>query len=244
MSKLIMRDQTVWMGGFDISGAQNALAVDLGAEVRDATALGDQTRRNLAGLKTMAAGMQGWFDAGAGIDQLLFDQIGLADAPISYAPAGSANEGDLAFSFLALHVQYSPQGAVGEVFNFTAAAQAARGDGLQRGTIMHNGTEAASGDGGSGQQLGAIAQGQQLYGALHVLAAGGVGPTLDLIVESDDANTFASATTRMTFAQQTAVGFDCPTPVTGPVTDDWWRMAWTLGGTTPSFQFVCILAIQ
>ena len=242
MAKLIMRDQKVWLGAFDLSGVANSLAVEIGADARDVSTLGNATRIHLAGLKTLAAGMQGWFDTAGGLDQELFDRIGLADAPMSYAPVGAA-EGDAAFSFLALHAQYSPQGAVGEVFAFNAAALAASGDGLVQGTLMHNSAETATAN-GTGQQLGAAAAGQKLFGALHVLDVSGGTPTLDVTVESDDNGGFTTPTTQITFAQQVAAGYEWAAPIAGPITDDWWRLAWTITGTTPSFEFVATLAIQ
>jgi hypothetical protein len=32
-------------------------------------------------------------------------------------------------------------------------------------------------------------------------------------------------------------------PLSGAITDDWWRITATVGGTTPSFRFAVILGI-
>lgn len=242
MAKLVMRDQRVWLGAFDISGLINSLAIDHGAEARDAATLGAATRGHLGGLKTVSAQHEGYWDAANGLDEELFNRVGLQDAPLSYAAAGAA-EGDTAYSFLALFAEYSPGAALGEVLGFSASAQAGGGDGLVRGTIMHNATRTTSAN-GTGRQLGAIAAGQKLFGILHVTGASGTAPTSDLTVESAPTNTFASPTTHMTFAQQSAAGFEWQAQDPGAVTDTWWRLVWALGGTTPSFDFTGILAIQ
>lgn len=243
MAKLVLHDQRVWLGGYDLSGAVNSLALEHGAEARDVATLESNTRIQASGLKSVAASLEGYFETDGGIDEELFNRIGLTDAPLSYGAAGAA-EGDLAYSFQALAAEYSPGGQIGEMMQFAASAQAASGDGLVRGTLMHNGAETASGN-GTGRQLGAVAAGQKLFGALHVLAAAGTGPTLDVTIESDDNSGFTSAVTRMTFAQQTGIGFEWATPIEGPITDDWWRVVWSLGGTGgPSFTFPLILAIQ
>lgn len=242
MAKQILRDQKLWLGGYDLSGVISSLALDYGAEARDVATLGAATRIQKAGLKTLAAQHEGFWDAAGGIDEELFGRVGLADAPMSFA-ATDAAEGDTAFSFLALFGEYSPGEAIGNILAFSVSAQAGDGDGLVRGTLMHNATRSASGN-GTALQLGAVGDSQKLFGALHVLSAAGTTPTLDVVAESDDASGFASPTTRISFAQQTGIGFEWATPVAGPITDDWWRLSWTLGGAGPSFAFAGILAIQ
>jgi hypothetical protein len=92
--------------------------------------------------------------------------------------------------------------------------------------------------------LGAATATQHLYGVLHVLAVSGTNPTLDVVIQSDDAEGFASGTTRGTFTQKTAVGSQFLTPVAGPVTDTHWRCTWTIGGTnTPSFTIALVVGI-
>ncbi len=243
MAKRTLSNQKVWLGGFDLSGVLGELAFDYGAETRDAATLADKTRVQLAGLKTVSASHAGIWDSAGGLDQALFNQISLFDAPMSFAPTDAA-EGDLAYSFLTLMAEYTPIGGeLGEPQEFTLAAQSGGPDGLIRDTLMHNATRIVSAN-GNGQQLGAVATGQKLFGALHVIAASGTLPTLDVTVESDDNPGFTTPVTRMTFAQQTAIGFEWALPIAGPITDDWWRIVWAITGTTPSFTFVSFLGIQ
>jgi hypothetical protein len=54
---------------------------------------------------------------------------------------------------------------------------------------------------------------------------------------------FPSPATRLTFAQKTAAGYEFKSAA-GAITDDWWRVDWTIGGTaTPTFSFVVAVGI-
>lgn len=238
MAEHILRDQKLWLDGFDFTGVMNQLALDYGAEVVDRTAFGSTARQRLGGLKTVTAQHEGFFDADP-FDAALFSRIGTPDVPMSFA-SDDATEGSTAYSFLAELAEYSPGGAVGEMFAFSVGAEASGS--LIRGTLMHDAARTTTAN-GTAQQLGVVSATQTLYGALHVVAASGTTPTLDVTVESDDAMGFATPTTRLTFAQKTAIGSEWLT-LAGPVTDDWWRIAWTIGGGTPSFTFVVFLGIQ
>ena len=88
-------------------------------------------------------------------------------------------------------------------------------------------------------QLGAVASGQIVAASLHVIAASGT--SLDVTVESDSTSGMSSPTTQLTFAQATAIGGQFLSAV-GPITDDWWRVSWTVVGG--SFTFVVAIGIR
>lgn len=68
-----------------------------------------------------------------------------------------------------------------------------------------------------------------------VTAVSGVGPTLDLSVEwSNDATTWATAQPADTFTQITAAANAVKQFA---VKAGFYRIRWTIGGTTPSFTF-------
>ncbi len=101
-------------------------------------------------------------------------------------------------------------------------------------------------DRGVALNLGAVVAPAQLYAVLHVLDIPvGTLPTLDVVVDSDDAQAFDDPTTRVTFTQMTARGAQYAVPVATPITDTWWRVRWTVGGTVnPAFKISAALAIQ
>ena len=133
-------------------------------------------------------------------------------------------------------------GTVGDLYMFRASGTG-QGTKLIRGTIMETGAKTATAN-GTARQLGAVTATQYLYACLHVIAVSGTNPTLDVIVASDDASNFGSSTTRMTFTQKTAIGSQFITPVAGAITDDYWRIVYTIGGTnTPTFNFIVTVGI-
>jgi len=97
---------------------------------------------------------------------------------------------------------------------------------------------------GSGCELDILTLGkdQQVHALLHVFSAS-AGDTLDVKVQSDVDDTFASATDVITFAQATAAGSELKT-ADGPVTDTWWRVSFTIAGNgSESFSFAVSFGI-
>lgn len=241
MSHLVIKDARLWMAQYELGGHANVLALAYGAELQNDTALQDTARKRLGGLKTVALQMEGFFEAGVGMpDTGLQGNVGVADVPVSMCPIAGAAEGDRAFTFRANLAEYMFGGAIGVNTPFSAGAEASQGP-LVRGVLGHNATRTASGN-GSAYQQGALSATQRLYAALHVFAVSGSTPTLDVIIQSDNASNFPSATNRITFAQKTAVGSEWSS-VLGAVTDDWWRVNFTIGGGSPSFRFAVVFGI-
>lgn len=239
MAVQVLQDCKLLVAGYDLSGKMNALALDYSAELQDKTTFGDTTRSRLGGLKSVTAQHNGYWD-GTGLDDILFNRIGLAGEVMTIAPA-ALTAGNRAFTFKSTLGEYAPGGAVGEMFAFSVAGESA--DSLVRGTVLFNNTVTATGS-GAGQNLGAVSSTQKLYAALHVLAASGTTPSLTVRVQSDSDNTFATPINQITFTAATAIGAQWATPVNGAITDAFWRVDYTVSGTTPSFQFVVIIGIQ
>lgn len=77
-----------------------------------------------------------------------------------------------------------------------------------------------------------------LRAQLNVTAAGGVGPTLDVLIE--DSLDGTNWNTIGTFSQKTAVSREVIN-VTNPFSEQL-RARWTIGGTTPTFTFSIVCA--
>lgn len=242
MAPRVLTDCKLWLDGFDLSGDMNALGLDYASETQDDTVFGDDTRSRLGGLKTFGFNHQGLWNGGDDeVDDVLFGDIGLVDVLMSAAPEIGAAGETAYFGRIGL-AEYSPAGVIGEIFRFTVSGEAS--DTPVQGTIMLNGSALTASGNGTARQLGAVAAGEKLYAGIHVLAASGTSPTLDVTVESDDNSGMTSATTRITFSQFTAIGSEWATPVDGAITDDWWRIDYTIGGTSPSFDVIVLLGIQ
>lgn len=238
MAVQIWQDCRLLLAGYDLSGVMNALAIDYGAELQDNTVFTNTTRSRLGGLKTVTLQHEGFFD-GVDIDAALFSRIGTAGEVMTLAP-GSLAAGNRVFTIQSALAEYMPGGAVGEMFAFSVSGESSGP--LVRGTVLFNDTATATGS-GAGQNLGAATSAQRVYAALHVLAASGTSPSLTVRVQSDADNTFASPVDQITFNAATAIGAQFSS-VAGPVTDAFWRVDYTIAGTSPSFNFVVVLGIQ
>ena len=244
-------DARIFLGGFEYTGFSNELQSEYGAEMLDASIFGDATRINTAGLKTFNFTVGGFRDDadpspfGATVTGYpaaeAFGRIGATREVFSFAPVGTA-DGDRAFTIRGVNATYQPlSGAVGELSPFEMQGRATHNE-LIRGVVEGVGTHITTFS-STGTQLGATSATQSLYAALHVTSFGGTTPTLDVIVESDDNSGFTTPTTQLTFTQVTeAVSAQWLEDV-GPVTDDWWRITATIGGTTPTYDIFCVLGI-
>lgn len=246
MAKYLLLDSVVYLDGKNLSGDSNSLTINAEADEVDVTTFGsDGTREYLAGLKSFSAQLQGFSSHGTGeVDSVLNSQWGVSDAIFSASAEG--DDGDIGFFTKSVETVFNPWGgSVGEASKFDASFKG-RGQPLVRGTILHPGdTARSSSSNGTGRQLGAVGSTQKLYAALHVLSVSGTStPTLTVKVQSDDNAGFTSATDRITFTAATAAGAQWATPVSGAITDDRWRVSYTISGTTPSFLFAVLVGIQ
>ena len=213
----------------------------ISTEALDKTAWGDTTRVQRAGLHAVSISASGHQSHGTGeIDDILNAQLGVQDSIISMGANVSA-EGDILYTARGVMTSYVPlQGAVGDLGSF--AIEAVSSDSWFRGKLLADAAARTSSSASTGIQLGTIAASKNMHAALHIFSVSGTNPTLDVTIESDDNGSYTSATTRMTFAQAAAAGAEFIGPTAGPAgSDDYWRVAWTIGGTdTPTFNFAVI----
>lgn len=240
MSKLVLVNCRAFAGATDLTANTNKVEVQASVEpvkvTNYASAGWDELMGGLAECEIAAAG---FFESGLDIsfeDPGMFAALG-AVGPWSVAPAGAA-DGALAYLTNALEAKYQAiKGNVGDAAGFEASAKGSTK--LARGVIAHPpGTARTTNGNGTSFQVGALAANQSLYCNLHVLSVSGTAtPTLTARIESDNATGFPSPVTVGTFAAATALGGQ-HMRIAGPTTDDWFRVAWTITGTTPSFLFV------
>ena len=238
MPTQILTDQELFFDGLKLTSITTAMDLNYAVEGQNDTTFGDTTASEKGGLKIVEFGASGFFDA-TPQDQVLFGDVGLDDKPCSIA-ANSA-EGSRAFTFLSTLGKYSPiKGEVGDMIGFDISA-AARGN-LVRGQLICNQAAIAASGNRSPYQVGAATSGQIIHAALHVFSVSGTTPTIDVTISSDNAVGFSSPITRFTFAQMNARGSQYLT-LPGAITDDYWRVNYTVGGTTPSFGVAVVLGI-
>lgn len=241
---MIVQHRRLYVAEFDLSGYLNGLNFQTSVEMQDDTVFGDAARSNVPGLETFDLECPGVWDAGAGLpDTVLFGHIALADKLFTATPV-NGDEGAVAYFGRCTQGEYSFGGAVGDLNKFNVSLAASGGVGAIRGTVMGTGSKTSTAS-GTKRELGAVSATQKLYAGLHVLSVSGSSPTLDVIVRSDANSSAGGETTRITFAQQTAVGSVWATPVAGAISDTWWDVQWTIGGSsTPTFGIVVVVGIR
>jgi hypothetical protein len=234
----IFKNATILLSGYDISGDSNKVALSSKADVKDRTTFNNTARRRVCGLLDTSISAEGFFDPAK--DAGLFDFIASGEKIIAVsAAAGIA--GDLVYFAKCQTAEYTPmEGAIGELAAFRLSGQ---GSGpLIRGQVLERGEKTATAP-GTAANIGAVLATQKVYACLQVLAVSGTNPTLDLEIQSDDAQAMSSPIDRITFDQMTEVGAQWK-ELAGPVADTWWRVNYTLGGIDPSFVIAVLIGIK
>ncbi|MFF6825051.1 hypothetical protein [Streptomyces longwoodensis] len=245
MSKTILTNVRTFAVGADLTGVSNKIELSAEVEDKDSTNYASQGWKEvLGGLASAQISGEGQWEAGdpTKVDDASWAQLG-GVGPWSISANNAANVGDLAYFTSALRSQYKVFDAVGEVAPWSGTAKSSWP--LVRGQFAHPpGTARTANGTGTALQVGAVPAGRRMYAALHVLSASGTTPSLTARVESAPDNTFAAPTTRLTFAAASAAGGQTLRTDGTAITDSWWRIAWTITGTTPSFLLVAALGIQ
>ena len=229
----------IWFDGYDLSGYLRGVGLTVNTEMLDKTTFADLTRIMHPGLQVVNTQVEGiWDSSGEGIpEKPIFTNIGVTDKPWSFAPENT--EGGVAYTFKAANAEYTPGGSVGDMLTFTASAEAS-GSKLVRGALLFDKSGLAASGNGTKFQVGAVAAGQTMYAALHVMAAG--TGTFDGVLQSDADSSAGGETGRITFTQATGITSEWQT-VAGPITDTWWRLNYTIAGAAPSSTVALIIGI-
>jgi hypothetical protein len=245
MAKMVLLNVRTFAGGADLTANTNQVEINSSVEIKDATNYGSGGWKEvLAGLASTTIKASGQWEAldTSKVDDAAWARLGLVNA-WSIAPV-DGSVGSPAYLTQALDSAYTLGGAVGDTAPFQTEANGSWP--LARGQIIHPpGTPRTATGNGTGVQLGAVTTGQRLYGALHVLSvAGTAAPTIACVVESDTSNAFAAPNARLTFATSGARSGEILRTAGVAITDTWYRIRWTITGTTPSFLFMASLGIR
>jgi hypothetical protein len=239
MAAQIYQGAELFVDDLDLTGDINTLGLDYGAETVENTRMDDDTRVVAGSLLTVGFSNEGYWREP--VDDALFNETGQADVPVTIAPEGDA-AGNLAFFFPALQTEYSPGGSVGDQLAFSVSGS---GTGkLVRGRMAFPKAARTSSANSAVRNLGSVGADQRLYASLHVLAASGTNPTLDVVIKGDTDTTFSDAdeTTHLTFTQATGKTSEIISSA-GAISDTHFRAEATIGGTGPSFTFLVAIGI-
>lgn len=250
MAKHVLTNVRLFAGGCDLTGQSNKLELGGEFEEKDATVwpvadsqttLGKQYLAGLFGAKISAAGLWDAGDPSLVDDELFADRGGTVGW--TACPAGST-EASVAYLMTALQTSYQLFGQVGDVAPWQASLS---GTGfLARGQVASApGTaRTATGTGTILNIVGGVPSGKRLHASLHVLSVSGTStPTFTASVQSAALVGFGSPTSRITFTGATAISGQYQT-LAGPITDEYFRLSWTISGSSPSFLVAAAIGVD
>lgn len=244
MGKQVLLDCRLFSPGADLSGASNKIELSSEIEDKDTTNYRSQGWKEIiGGLGSAEISGEGQWEAGdpSLVDNASWTELG-GRGPYTVCPTDSI-VGALAYFTYGMRADYTLGEAVGEVAPWTSTVKSSWP--LVRGQIAHPpGTARTATGTGTALNLGAIPAGQRLYAALHVLSSAGTTPSITVRVESDDSAAFTTPTTRLTFDAATGPGGQILRGDGVAVADTYYRLAWTISGTTPSFMFAASIGIR
>ena len=223
MAKFVFNDGKVFSGGYDLSDHITSVNLEIMAEELDATTINSGGfRERLGGLKDSTLSMDGFYEAGA-------------NKP-------DAGVGNTAYFMKSRLFSYSMFGTVGEIAPFSIT-KSQSDDEVVQGKIEIDGALTATGN-STGVQLGAVGSTERIYVAIHCTAVSGTStPTVTFKLQSDDNSSFTSPTDRITFSNITAIGADYQSAA-GAIADDYFRLNYTITGTSPSFSIHATIGIE
>ena len=241
MAKYVFNDGKVFSGGYDLSSHITSVNLDITAEEQDATTINSGGFRSLlGGLRDSSLSMDGFYEAGANLpDALLGTSIG-NELIVTTVP--DAGIGNTAYFMKSKLFSYQMFGTVGELAPFSIS-KSGSSDIVVRGTVALDTALTATGN-SAAYQVGAVASGEKCYAAVHCYSVSGTStPTVTFKLQSDDNSSFTSPTDRATFTALTAIGSEIKS-VAGAVTDQYWRLNYTITGTNPSFGIHATIGIE
>lgn len=243
MATQVLKDCTIWLGQYDLTS--DVTEWQLGEEYAelDATNFGSGGKTEwLAGLLTTDVTLQTFLNTATGRSEpAVRSLLGTTNNLLTVTPNGTAN--DAAFSLRGLLGKASKGGKVGDIMPLSVSGKSNATEGTVHGRLILPKAARGSTSTSSAYQNGAVTATQRVYCGLHVFAASGTTPTLDVVLFSDDNSGMTSATSRIAMTQATAVGYELKS-LAGAITDDYWRITYTIGGTGPSFTFAVVMGIE
>ena len=241
MAKFVFNDGKVFSGGYDLSDHVTSVNLEIMSEELDATTINSGGfRERLGGLKDSTLQLDGFYEAGANKpDALLGASVG-NELIVTTVP--DAGVGNTAYFMKSRLFSYQMFGTVGEIAPFSIT-KSQSDDEVVQGKIEIDGALTATGN-STGVQLGAVGSTEKIYVAIHCTAVSGTStPTVTFKLQSDDNASFTSPTDRITFSNITAIGADYQSAA-GAITDDYFRLNYTISGTSPSFSIHATIGIE
>lgn len=234
----------IYLGRYDISGDVRTYKWTNPITQLPNVTYGATSQSRQGGLSKPELSVSGLVNMGAGLSHGQLRALNaVKDVPATVAQDGGV-AGVVAHFMKAMTANYKPSGRYGEMLGFEAMAKS-QGWPLIRGYIFVSAISSKTATGTSAViQLGAAALGQRVYAAQQVIAVTGTTPSLLTTVKSSAAVGMTSPTTQLTFASIAIAGHEWKqTAGLAAISDTYYRVDYTIAGTTPAFLFLTVVGI-
>lgn len=243
MALLSLQNAVILTGPANLSGYANSVELSASSEEQDVTTFATAGFRSvIGGMKEVEINTEGFWDAGAVTlpDDRFWAELNTTGNVMTVTPTGAV-VGDTAYFTRVLRPNYTFGAEVGDVLPFSTTAM---GDGtaLVRGVIADNQARTATGT-TAVRTLVVPTASTRPYAAIHVLAASGTTPSLTVALQGDDAIGFPSPAVVATSSAITAPGSIWLQGAYGATLDSFYRLSYTVTGTTPSFTVIASIGI-
>jgi hypothetical protein len=242
MAALVLTNAQIIVGSVDISGFSGNVATTPAQRfTKEITTFGSGGYRGYAvGLAAAGLDVDGFADyvQTTGINDALLTPSALGTQyATAISPTGGATVGDPTWFTRGLMNNVTLlDGELGEPakFKFSLTADAGFLGGYVGAPLVSRSTTFT----GAAVTMAGPTATQKLYGALFVTSA---GTTLAAKIQSAPLSNFASPTDRITFSSTSAAGWQWATPVSGAITDGFWRVTATIGAG--SFTYAAVFGV-
>ena len=231
-----LTDACIFANAVDLTGYSNEVGIEREVSVNERTTFASGGNREWGpGLKSATFNLKGFLDfADGSTDEVMNDTVFGATNVLSITADNA--QGSVAYLSKCIGSKLTRPFKVGDDPLFDTSLVASTPSGVVRGRLLEAKATVSSGTNGTGYQLGAVAATEDIFAALHVFDVTG-GGTLTVTLYSDDNGSFTSATSRHAFTAATDLTSEWAA-VSGAITDDYWRVSWTLTAGTATFA-VC-----
>lgn len=234
----------VWLDGKQAACSLNEINMTAELDEAEVTTLCSTIKDYIPGLAEVTIECEGLFDIDTAspattLDAWLDARFGQV-FPVTFAPEGGGDVGDPAYMLNGFLQEYSIEATVDEAVSTEMTFRCASS--LARGYVLHTDSApvTASGDGGNTPSSGVLDNGIATtnggIGVLHVSAVSGTTPTLVVKIQHS-VDGLTAWTDLATFSSQNSVNGEYLTVAAGTTVNRYLRALWTVGGTTPSFNF-------
>ncbi len=221
MAHFFLQDCKIILGSFDISSDLYSIKIDRSQAPLDNTTFGATFMKRIGGLHDCVVGMAGLMDvATLGQDEKINANMSLSNVPVLYTPRG-ATDFDRAKFGLIQQGSYQCGGSVGGRAEWSADGRVSNHQ-FTDGWIMAVGAKTGTFD-GTWRELGSVSATQKLYAQIHATAKTAFTSAVFKVQSADDA-IGTNATDRVTFATITDLTSEFATPVSGAITQTFWRL--------------------